>query len=119
MKKTTSTACLALLLTALANGSPALADSHGEGHGMKPMAAEMKHSVTMATGVIKEVASAERKLKIYHQPIDAWNMGAMQMTFQLAPNVDIDSIKVGMGIRFLVSNPAVGQYQIIEIVEQL
>lgn len=82
-------------------------DHAGEAQGMKQN--------VMAKGVIKQVDRNKRWLKVEHQPIGAWNMGAMLMRFHLDDQVDIAGLKSGMSIHFHVSNPSVGKYLITEI----
>ena len=113
----------ALLLTL---PTAALAHSHGEhaDHGKAEQKMDhkaMDHSnmkmgdkPVAARGVIKAI-DHEGVLKVMHEPIEAWNMGAMQMKFKLAPSIDIHSLKVGQQIDFMTKTEGMGKYLITEI----
>ncbi len=119
MKKSLSSIGLTILLAA-ALQAPAQAAEHGHhNHDMKAMpSAAMEHKSVAAEGVINQIVTAENKLKVAHQPIAAWNMGAMQMTFHLAADVDISNLKEGQHIKFMLTNPKVGTYVITKIMGQ-
>ncbi|MEH6473708.1 MAG: copper-binding protein [Halopseudomonas sp.] len=122
----------ALLIGGMIASSSLLAGdmTHQHDHQMKSMADQpMSHqpmsdtampsmpvaNTVTAKGVVKHIDAAARKVKVMHQPIPAWNMDAMQMTFHLAPQVDISGLKNGETIHFKLTNPSVGNYHIIEL----
>jgi Cu(I)/Ag(I) efflux system membrane fusion protein len=53
-----------------------------------------------ASGVIRAVDAAQRKLNIRHDPIDALGWPAMTMDFDLADGVDIDKLAAGDSVMF-------------------
>lgn len=122
--------CLtALALSALLGlTGAAQAGSHGDHSHMKGEEKAMDHSKmdhgkmkmkmtdkpVPAVGVIKGI-DHEGIIKVYHEPIEAWNMGAMQMKFRLAPSIDIHSLKVGQKIKFMTKTEGIGKYLITEI----
>lgn len=71
-----------------------------------------------AKGVIKHIDNSSRKIKVYHQPIAAWKMGAMQMTFELTSDVNIDALEMGKEIHFMVHSPSTGKYIISKIMSK-
>ncbi|MEH6823111.1 MAG: copper-binding protein [Motiliproteus sp.] len=127
--------CRGAAVSVLALCSSAMADSSGHQHGTMPMPAIPMHSMPMdmdealhhhpshaqasdainATGVIREVMIDSRQLKILHDPIDGWDMGRMQMKFQLDPSIDISDLNAGQKIRFLLRQQGIGKFLIIEI----
>lgn len=88
---------------------------HNANHTMQPITTPSRPLQVPAMGEIKAVDRVNRKLKVMHQPIEAWNMGAMQMSFHLAPEVDITALKAGMNIHFRLQNPSIGKFIITEI----
>ncbi|MCW8883852.1 MAG: copper-binding protein [Motiliproteus sp.] len=118
MKKVVGSFGMALLL-ALSAQSPAIAGEHKHhhGHDMKAMKQMSEQKAVDAVGVIHQIDASERVLKIQHEPIADWNMGAMRMKFHAAPGVDLSNLKEGQKIKFKTSNPKVGRYVVTEIVE--
>ncbi|RDE18277.1 hypothetical protein DV711_16575 [Motiliproteus coralliicola] len=84
---------------------------HGK---MNPGKMKMSDKPVPAVGVIKDI-DHKGYVKVYHQPIEAWNMGAMQMKFKLAPSIDVHSLKVGQEIEFMTKTEGMGKYLITEI----
>ncbi|OMH33638.1 copper-binding protein [Motiliproteus sp. MSK22-1] len=116
MKKSLKTIGLTLMITGFIGSGNIYADGHKTGHsGHKMASGEMDAMPVPATGVIKEVVSSANKIKVQHEPIEAWKMGAMQMTFELAPGLDINSLEAGQKIHFMVKSPSTGKYVITEI----
>ncbi len=114
MTKAIRYAGFAVLLCGLPASGPLLADSHGQGHGqeIKHLSGTDRTEAVFARGVVRAVISESRRVRIYHEPIAAWKMDAMQMTFHLAPDVDINALKEGMEIKFMTQSPSVGKYVI-------
>ncbi|MEH6649762.1 MAG: copper-binding protein [Motiliproteus sp.] len=87
------------------------------GHDMSTMKVSKgdRSKKVSAKGVIKGIDNSSRKIKVHHQPIAAWKMGAMQMTFELTSDVDMSTLKAGKEIHFMVHSPSTGKYIISEI----
>ncbi|MEH6813263.1 MAG: copper-binding protein [Motiliproteus sp.] len=119
MKQSLNRIGLTLLLAATLQ-TPSIAVAHEQQHDhMKAMPAMvMENNSVVAEGVINQIVAAENKLKISHEPIKAWNMGAMRMSFHLAPGVDISGLKEGQRIKFMLENPKIGTYLITKIMAQ-
>ncbi len=97
--------------------SPLQASEHGhKHHDMKKIpAAAMEHKAVHAVGIVDQIVADQNKLKITHEPIKGWNMGAMRMTFHAGPKVDISQLKEGQKIKFMATNPKVGTYVVTKI----
>lgn len=98
-----------------------MADEHKmSGHDMSSMKMSKgdRTKKVSAKGVIKHIDNSSRKIKVYHQPIAAWKMGAMQMTFELTSEVDIDALEMGKEIHFMVHSPSTGKYIISKIMSK-
>ena len=105
-----------LFSAALLSSAPTFADSHKmdpKAHKM-PMG-EMNKEAVSAKGVVKEILADANKVKVHHQPIQAWKMGAMQMTFELGPEVDISKLKAGQTIHFMTKSPSTGKFIITRL----
>ncbi len=106
------------IAASLMTGGPLFAGSHEGGHsGHKMQMGAMSKDAVSATGEIKEIVTSANKIKVYHEPIKAWKMGAMQMTFELADGIDINSLKQGQKIHFMVKSPSTGKYLITKIMK--
>lgn len=80
---------------------------------MKPMAAEV-----VTSGVVKGVLVETSQLKIRHQPIPEWSMGAMQMKFSLAPGMSTEEFSNGQQIKFRLRQENMMEFTILEVLEE-
>lgn len=80
---------------------------------MKPMAAEV-----VTSGVVKGVLVETSQLKIRHQPIPEWSMGAMQMKFSLAPGMSTEEFSNGQQIKFRLRQVNMMEFTILEVLEE-
>lgn len=79
----------------------------------RPAAAAGKE--VMATGTVKKVDAAGHTVNLAHEAIPSIQWPAMQMDFQVAPNVDLSQLKVGQAIEFTLSPIGGGTYVIAAI----
>lgn len=70
------------------------------------------------SGVVKGIVRSTNQLKIRHQPIPEWSMGAMQMKFFLAPYLEITDFHEGQKIKFRLYQKNMMQYTILEILDK-
>lgn len=80
---------------------------------MKPMTGPAK-TVT-GTGMVKNVDVASHRLNLAHDAIPAIDWPAMQMTFAVAPEVDLSSLKAGQAVEFTLVPVGGGIYNIANV----
>lgn len=72
------------------------------------------HPIT-GTGTVKVVDAKTHKLNLAHDPIPAIKWPAMQMDFQVAPDVDLSALKVGQAVEFTLTPTSSGSYSISSV----
>lgn len=72
----------------------------------------------ITSGVVKGVVPSTKQLKIRHQPIPEWSMGAMQMKFFLAPYLQISDFHEGQKIKFRLHQKNMMKYTILEVLDE-
>ncbi|QRM35342.1 copper-binding protein (plasmid) [Microvirga sp. VF16] len=65
-----------------------------------------------ATGTVASVTQSQRKIKLDHEPIPAFNWPAMSMEMAAAPSIDLSKVKTGSKVRFTVKKGADGTYTV-------
>jgi Cu/Ag efflux protein CusF len=81
-------------------------------------AAQMnKQEEVVTTGVVKSVMTETNQLKIKHQMIPEWDMKAMQMKFNLAPNLNVKDFKQGQTIRFRMKHKDMMKFTVLEVLK--
>lgn len=101
-------------------GVPAVAqdsNSHSMYHHAAPNA-KAPVSEVITSGVVKGIVPSTNQLKIRHQPIPEWSMGAMQMKFFLAPYLEISNFHEGQKIKFRLHQKNMMQYTILEVLDK-
>jgi Cu(I)/Ag(I) efflux system membrane fusion protein len=68
-----------------------------------------------ATGWVDEVDPGERRVRISHGPIEALGWPSMTMVFDVRPEVDVDGIQAGQGIRFELEQEHAGEYVLARV----
>lgn len=91
--------------------------SHANGHAMNHTAQAMASEVVTA-GVVKAVLADTRQLKVQHQAIPEWDMGAMQMKFGLAEGISPAQFSDGQQIKFRLRQEHMMTYVITEVLEK-
>lgn len=76
--------------------------------------AEVQATVTVG-GVVVAVLPEQRQLKVRHEAIEAWQMGPMQMRFEVAPQVSLDDVHAGQRIQFKLRREGIGRFQIVQL----
>mgnify|MGYP000144404988 CR=1 FL=1 len=76
-----------------------------------------KQKEVITTGVVKSVLTQTKQLKIQHQMIPEWDMKAMQMKFNLAPNLDIKDFKQGQTIKFRMEHKNMMKFTVLEVLK--
>ena len=80
------------------------------------MVAEKKSPGVATAGVVKQVKAGERKLNITHEPIPSIGWPTMTMDFRIGKDVDIDAVKAGDSVDFMLKrDKAAGDYVIESI----
>jgi len=85
-------------------------------HSVSTTQAQVAEVIT--SGVVKGILPSTNQLKIRHQPIPEWSMGAMQMKFFLAPYLEITDFHEGQKIKFRLHQKNMMKYTILEILEK-
>jgi Cu/Ag efflux protein CusF len=70
------------------------------------------HNEAHATGTVNTADPGQHKLNISHNPIPEIGWPAMTMDFPVAPSVDLQSVKPGMRVNFVIEQGQGGMYQI-------
>lgn len=109
--------CAALLFTfaplpalvgqAYAQGAGSMPNMPGMGGGQAASATSAS-----ATGTVESVNAQQRKIKLNHEPIAAFNWPAMSMEMAAAPSIDLTKVTPGSRVRFTVSKGANGTYTV-------
>nr|WP_228050858.1 copper-binding protein [Pontibacterium sinense] len=80
--------------------------------------AETQVAEVVTSGVVKGILPSTNQLKVRHQPIPEWSMGAMQMKFFLAPYLEITDFHEGQKIKFRLHQKNMMKYTILEVLEK-
>ncbi|KZN49565.1 hypothetical protein N474_04720 [Pseudoalteromonas luteoviolacea CPMOR-2] len=81
----------------------------------KRMSVTEKPDTVWMQGLVNNVDSQNLKANITHAPVEAWAWPEMTMDFDIADDVDIDSIKSGQNLHFQVKQLESGGYVVTEI----
>jgi Cu(I)/Ag(I) efflux system membrane fusion protein len=71
---------------------------------------EGKFEPVFASGRVDEIDAQQRRVRISHGPIDALGWPSMTMVFDVRPGVDLDTLRVGQGVRFALEQEHAGEY---------
>lgn len=100
MKKSLlSTTILAL---ALSVGGPAIADMKGMEKGMDMKSQHQAQQPVESRGVVKKVTPTKNKVVLDHEPIPELNWPAMKMGFKTAEGLNLEGLKEGDTVRFVI-----------------
>ncbi|MDI3326337.1 copper-binding protein [Pontibacterium granulatum] len=117
MKRVLLTAfSVCIALTGIPASAEDMASHSMHQHGspkMKPMTVEV-----VANGVVQSVMAETNQLKIRHQPIPEWSMGAMQMKFSLAPGMSTKVFRHGQQIKFRLRQENMMEFTILEVLDE-
>lgn len=81
--------------------------------GTVPEAPEEIEPVTaFGSGWIEEINLPDRRMRVSHGPIDELSWPAMNMDFEVGPEVDLEGFEVGQDIRFQLRQAASGRFMI-------
>lgn len=61
-------------------------------------------------GVVASIDPAQRKIKLNHEPIPAFNWPAMSMEVAAAPSVDLSKVTTGSKVKFTLTKSSEGTY---------
>ena len=75
---------------------------------------EVPNSIWMQ-GEVNSVMTGHRMVNITHGPAEAWDWPEMTMDFNVAENVDVDSLKSGQSLHFEVSKTEDSGYEVAGI----
>ena len=75
---------------------------------------EVPNSIWMQ-GEVNSVMTGHRMVNITHGPAEAWDWPEMTMDFNVAENVDVDSLKSGQSLHFEVSRTEDSGYEVTGI----
>jgi Cu(I)/Ag(I) efflux system membrane fusion protein len=75
---------------------------------------EVPNSIWMQ-GEVNSVMTGHRMVNIAHGPAEAWDWPEMTMDFNVAENVDVDSLKSGQSLHFEVSKTEDSGYEVTGI----
>ncbi len=93
-----------------AGSSSRTADSKSAGSPVR--LAHDGHDDAHASGVVNSVNAAQHKINITHEPIPAIGWPSMTMDFDVAPSVDLSTIKRGARVDFTMEKDKGGMYEI-------
>jgi Cu(I)/Ag(I) efflux system membrane fusion protein len=68
-----------------------------------------------ASGQVEQVDAQRRQVQIAHGPIEALAWPPMTMIFDVRPQVALEGVRAGQGIRFALEQEDAGQYVVSEI----
>lgn len=80
--------------------------------GMSGGSASAAATSASATGTVESVNAAQRKIKLNHEPIPAFNWPAMSMEMAAAPSVDLSKVAPGGKVKFTVTKGPDGTYTV-------
>jgi len=81
--------------------------------GTVPETPEDEEPVTaFGSGWIEEINLPDRRMRVSHGPIDELSWPAMNMDFEVGPQVDLEAFEVGQDIRFQLRQAASGRFMI-------
>lgn len=81
--------------------------------GPVPDAPEDEEPVSaFGSGWIEEINLPDRRMRVSHGPIDELSWPAMNMDFEVGPQVDLEAFEVGQDIRFQLRQTASGRFMI-------
>lgn len=119
--KAYKTVIAAIAATLLAGPALAQMDMSGQGkpqggmdHGSMSMTTPANQEAS-GTGTVKKVDPAKHTVNLSHGPIPAINWPAMTMEFQVAPTVDLSSVKAGQPVEFTLAEAGGGKYTVTSI----
>lgn len=75
----------------------------------------ISHNLIKGTGVINSVSVDKRMVNITHEPITAINWPKMTMDLPVTKHVDLDVVKVGSEVDFMLKLGMDKQYRITKI----
>ena len=70
------------------------------------------HADAHAVGVVNSVDTAQRKISLTHEPIPSIGWPSMTMDFPVAPSVDLNAVKPGSHVDFIMEKGKNGLYEI-------
>ncbi len=76
------------------------------------MGRESNDGVVFGSGIVEAIDSEARRIRVSHGPIEDLGWTAMTMEFDVLPDSDLGSIRVGQNIRFSLRQSEVGDYEI-------
>lgn len=65
-------------------------------------------------GIVKAQSVSERRVRVTHEHIEAWDMMGMTMDFDVNPSVDISALRPGTAMHMHIRMGQQGRYEIIE-----
>jgi len=86
---------------------------HAPGRNMQM--AHSGHTHSQGTGTVNSIDAAAHKVNVSHGPISAIGFPAMTMDFEVAPSVDLKTVKPGTRVNFTVEQGQGGMYVIQSI----
>jgi Cu(I)/Ag(I) efflux system membrane fusion protein len=80
-------------------------------------AAHEEHAIgpVYASGWVEQVDRKARRVRISHGPIEALGWPGMVMVFDARPQVDLDRIEAGQGVRFALEQEQAGHYVLAQV----
>ena len=80
-------------------------------------AMNMVKDEVVTEGVVQRILADSNQLIVRHQPIPLWNMGAMQMKFNLAEELSVSDFQLEQKIRFRLKQDNMMKFTITELLE--
>ena len=68
-------------------------------------------------GVVQRILVDSKQIIVRHQPIPLWNMGAMQMKFNLSEGLSVPDFQPGQKIRFKLKQDKLMKFTITELLD--
>jgi Cu(I)/Ag(I) efflux system periplasmic protein CusF len=99
-------------LIACALAASSLTAAHAQSPGTSAQSMPSASASHLAVGVVKAIDAKTRSLTISHQAIATMGMPAMTMSFRADPSVNIDPLKPGESIAFVLTPGAAGALSI-------
>lgn len=91
-----------ILALALSVGGPVFAEMKGSEKGMDMKSQNQAQQRIESKGVVNKVSPSENKVVLNHEPIPELSWPAMKMGFKTAEDLDLDALKKGDAVRFVI-----------------
>jgi Cu(I)/Ag(I) efflux system membrane fusion protein len=98
--------------------SPDISNMANMGDTMMEEPANEEPDQVWVDGSINSISRQDSKLNLNHDPVESWGWPSMMMDFTVAKSVDINQLKQGQSMQFLVRKLETGGIEIIDVKQE-